>query len=348
MVDRTCYPRGVSKAFTKDEAWEEPIIPPRAPVPAGIPNYVTPRGLRLLRAELAGLEAERHRLDADRSDEAEYRRRLAILTGRTSELAARLASAALVDPRRQPRDLVRFGASVTLRTVSGERAGEERRLEIVGIDEADAAHGRVAFTAPIARAILGRAVGDTAALDTPRGRDLLEVVSIDYAAARVAVACVRSRDLALAVLVAVIWGFGFIATRIGLDSFSPPQLTALRFLIAGVPAAFVPRPPIAWSVLAAIGLTLFAGQFLFQFFGIASGMPPGLASVIVQTQAFFTVLFAAVALGERPARRQVIGMAAALVGCAADRPDGRAEPDGAGPVSRTRVRGELGRSATCS
>ena len=69
-----------------------------------------------------------------------------------------------------------------LRTVGGERAGEERRLEIVGIDEADAAHGRVAFTAPIARAILGRGVEDTAALDSPRGRDLLQVVSIDYAA----------------------------------------------------------------------------------------------------------------------------------------------------------------------
>jgi transcription elongation factor GreB len=170
----------VSKAFTKDEAWEDPIIPSRAPVPAGVPNYVTPRGLGLLRAELAELEAERHRLEADRSDEVEYRRRLAILTGRTSELAARIASAALVDPRGQPRDQVRFGASVTLRTVSGERAGVERRLEIVGIDEADAAHGRVAFTAPIARAILGREVGETVALDTPRGRNLLEVVSIDY------------------------------------------------------------------------------------------------------------------------------------------------------------------------
>ena len=75
---------------------------------------------------------------------------------------------------------MRFGASVTLRTVGGERAGEERRLEIVGIDEADAAHGRMAFTAPIARAILGRGVGDSVALDTPRGKDRLEVVSIDY------------------------------------------------------------------------------------------------------------------------------------------------------------------------
>src|SRR6195256_992630 len=122
------------------------------------------------------------------------------------------------------------------------------------------------------------------------------------------------RDLALAVLVAVIWGVAFVATRIGLDDFSPPQLTALRFVIAALPVAFLARPPIPWSTLVTIGLTLFTGQFLFQFFGIASGMPPGLASVLVQTQAFFTVLFAAVALGERPARRQGVGMAGALGG----------------------------------
>jgi transcription elongation factor GreB len=172
----------VSKAFTKDDAWEEPIIPPRAPIPAGVQNYVTPRGLQLLRAELAALETERHRLEAERGDEVEYRRRLAILAGRTRHLNARLASAELVEPRRQPHDEVRFGARVTLRTVSGERAGEERRLEIVGIDEADAARGRMAFIAPIARAILGRAVGDSVALATPRGQDLLEVVAIDYPA----------------------------------------------------------------------------------------------------------------------------------------------------------------------
>ncbi len=170
----------MSKAFTKDEAWDEPIIPPRAPVPPGVVNYVTPRGLRLLLQELAGLEADRQGLEADRRDEAEYRRRLAIVTSRASELTARIASATLVDPRGQPRDRVRFGAVVMLRTLSGERAGEERRLEIVGIDEADVAHGRVTFVSPIARAILGCAVGDTAALSTPRGKELLEVVSIDY------------------------------------------------------------------------------------------------------------------------------------------------------------------------
>ena len=120
--------------------------------------------------------------------------------------------------------------------------------------------------------------------------------------------------LVLAVLVAIIWGFAFVATKIGLESFSPPQLTALRFLIAAVPAVFLPRPLLAWSAMVPIGLTLFAGQFLLQFFGIASGMPLGLASVIVQTQAFFTVLFAAAALRETPTRRQLVGMAAAFAG----------------------------------
>jgi transcription elongation factor GreB len=66
--------------------------------------------------------------------------------------------------------------------MSGEHADAERRLEIVGVDEADVAHGRIAFTAPMARAILGRGVGDTAALDSPRGKELLQVVSIDYPA----------------------------------------------------------------------------------------------------------------------------------------------------------------------
>jgi O-acetylserine/cysteine efflux transporter len=120
----------------------------------------------------------------------------------------------------------------------------------------------------------------------------------------------------LAVLVAVIWGIAFIATKLALESFSPPQLTALRFLIAAVPAVLVARPPITWLVLWAVGLTLFAGQFLFQFFGIANGMPPGLASIVVQTQALFTILFASLALGEKPTRRQLAGTAVAFVGLA--------------------------------
>jgi O-acetylserine/cysteine efflux transporter len=122
------------------------------------------------------------------------------------------------------------------------------------------------------------------------------------------------RDVALAVLVAAIWGFTFVTTRIALDEFSPPQLAALRFVIAASPIVVLPRPAVPWAVLIPIGLTLYTGQFLFQFFGIASGMPPGLASVVVQTQVFFTVLLAALALGERASPRQVAGLGLAGAG----------------------------------
>src|SRR5258708_4894921 len=81
--------------------------------------------------------------------------------------------------------------------------------------------------------------------------------------------------VALALLVTVIWGVAFVATRLALDDFSPPALTALRFLVAALPAALLPRPRVSWRALVLVGLTLYTGQFLFQFFGIAAGMPPG-------------------------------------------------------------------------
>ena len=171
----------MSKAFTKDDAPDAPpILRPRAPLPAGVPNHVTARGIGLLRAEQTALEAERARLAAGEDDDAERTRRLAVNASRLRELSARIATAHVVDPRVLPHDEVRFGATVTVRTVSGPRAGEARRLQIVGVDEADAAAGRVAFTAPIARAILGLQVGATALLRVAGGEEELEVVAIDY------------------------------------------------------------------------------------------------------------------------------------------------------------------------
>jgi O-acetylserine/cysteine efflux transporter len=126
----------------------------------------------------------------------------------------------------------------------------------------------------------------------------------------------KPSHILLATLVAVIWGLAYVATRIALDDFSPPQLTALRFLIACIPILFLPRPRIPWSMLVSIGLTMFAGQFLLQFFGIANGMPPGLASVVSQTQGMFTVLLAMIVLRERPTGRQLVGMIAGLFGLA--------------------------------
>ena len=124
----------------------------------------------------------------------------------------------------------------------------------------------------------------------------------------------KPADVFLAVMVAVIWGLAFVASRIALDELSPVLMTALRFSIASVPCLFVPRPKVAWPILVATSFTLFLGQFLAQAYGIARGVPVGLSSVIVQSQALFTIAFAVVAFGEWPTRMQAIGIAIAACG----------------------------------
>jgi transcription elongation factor GreB len=167
----------VSKAFKGEDASEAPIVvPPRAPLPSGTTNYVTPGGLAALRQESQQLVAERARVES--GDDADRPRSLAALGVRIAALEERLSTAEVVDPIGQPHDEVRFGATVT---VQGD-AGQPRRYRIVGVDEADAAHGRIAFVAPLARALLGKRVGDTAVVRTPRGDEELEVVEIAYEA----------------------------------------------------------------------------------------------------------------------------------------------------------------------
>ena len=74
----------------------------------------------------------------------------------------------------------------------------------------------------------------------------------------------KPADIFLAVLVAVIWGLGFVASRLALDELSPALMTTLRFAIAAVPCLFVRRPKVSWPLLIAISATLFLGQFLAQ------------------------------------------------------------------------------------
>src|ERR1700738_2537238 len=115
-------------------------------------------------------------------------------------------------------------------------------------------------------------------------------------------------DVSLAVMVAVIWGLAFVASRIALDEFSPALVTALRLSVAAVPCLFVRKPKISWPLLIAISGTLFLGQFLAQAYGIAHGVPVGLASVIVQSQALFTIAFAVIAFHEMPTPVQTLGI----------------------------------------
>src|SRR3954453_1031461 len=122
------------------------------------------------------------------------------------------------------------------------------------------------------------------------------------------------RDIFLATLVAVIWGLGFVASRLALDELPPTLMTTLRFAIAAVPCLFVPKPDVSWPLLIAISATLFLGQFLAQAYGIAHGVPVGLSSVIVQSQALFTIGLAAAIFRERPSPAQTIGIAISTIG----------------------------------
>lgn len=162
----------MSKAFTKnDDTGAPPFVPRRAPLPPGQPNYVTARGLALLRAELVSLRAEQARrgTSADGAPDTTLLERLA-------ELEERLAASELVTPPHPPPAEVRFGAVVTVRT----EAGTERTFSIVGVDEADADSGRIAFVAPLARALLGKRPGDVATVRAPHGEEELELVRVWY------------------------------------------------------------------------------------------------------------------------------------------------------------------------
>lgn len=171
----------MSRGFVKNDRPDEPIVVPgRAPLPLDTVNYVTPRGIALLKSELAELQAEHSRVQLDNNDAINRARQLAAVGERIANLIERLGCAQVVDPHNQPHDAVRFGATVTVQTLTGNHTGDERRFTIVGVDEADVAEGRVAFTAPIARAILGRHVGETALLRTAQGEEELEIAAINY------------------------------------------------------------------------------------------------------------------------------------------------------------------------
>ena len=176
----------MSRGFVKeDDAQTPPLIPPRAALPPGTPNYVTPHGLELLRAELAKLEAERAQAEANRDNDTDRTHQLSFYNGRLALLLERIGSAKVVDPAAQPAKEVRFGATVTLRTVRGaavSKAGLERRLTIVGVDEADVTAGKVAFVAPIARAVQGAKLGQQVTLKLGPQEEVVEIVGLSYGA----------------------------------------------------------------------------------------------------------------------------------------------------------------------
>lgn len=125
------------------------------------------------------------------------------------------------------------------------------------------------------------------------------------------------RHVAAAVAVAVVWGVNFVVIHEGLATTPPLLLAALRFvLVAALCAPFVRRPDLPAGRLVALGLLLYVGQFGLLFTAMDRGLSPGLAGVVMQSQAVFTVLGAMAVLGERPGRDRLAGVAVAVAGLA--------------------------------
>lgn len=179
----------MNKAFTKetDDEFEEGIAPGPA-VPSG-KNYMTPGGhFRMMRELKHLVETDRPEVvrtvswaagNGDRSENGDYiygKRRLREIYWRIRYLMKRLESAEVVDPGKQDREHVYFGATVEY----ADGQGREHTVSIVGVDEADHAKGRVSWISPIAKALLKAREGDTVRLQTPAGIENLDVLSISY------------------------------------------------------------------------------------------------------------------------------------------------------------------------
>lgn len=183
----------MSKAFTRENDADDDDDDGTAgmpPLPAGSKNYITPRGYARLRDELLELmDVERPKVveavhwaakNGDRSENGDYlygKKRLREIDRRIRFLTKRLEVAEVTDPSiHHGRDQIFFGATVHY----ADETGEERVLTIMGIDEADSAHGQVSWISPIARALLKSREGDVVKLATPGGMHELEVLSVSY------------------------------------------------------------------------------------------------------------------------------------------------------------------------
>ncbi len=150
---------------------------------------MTPRGAQLMREELSRLKEERPKISreigiarehGDLSENAEYhaaKERQGMVEARIKDLEDKLARAEIIDPGKLSGDKVRFGATVSLLNLDTD---EEVRYQIVGADEADIDQGRISISAPLARALIGKSVGDEVQVQLPAGVRHYEVSAVDY------------------------------------------------------------------------------------------------------------------------------------------------------------------------
>lgn len=164
----------MSRGFVKEDDQEEiPIVPPRADLPEGVINYVTQIGMDELLEEKQSLIDEKENLEVTNESD----RRIAVnhINAKLQLLLNRINTAKIIDIDQQPKDEVRFGARLTLSIGNNPKL---QHYQIVGVDEANIAKGKISFISPLAKALISKKVGEKAVLKIGNEERLFEIVDI--------------------------------------------------------------------------------------------------------------------------------------------------------------------------
>ena len=166
----------MSRGFVKEDDQEEiPIIPERAYLPEGVPNFVTRIGMDQLLAEKQMLTDEKDNLS--NASENEKRIALNFINAKLQLLNNRIAEARIVNLKEQPQNEIRFGASVTLKS---EASDNIQNFQIVGVDEADISKGKISFISPVAKSLINKKTGDKVILKRAKEDIVYEILDITY------------------------------------------------------------------------------------------------------------------------------------------------------------------------
>ena len=164
----------MSRGFVKEDDQEEvPLVPPRADLPAGTENFVTQNGMDALLEEKEDLLRQQEILDL--SHEKEYRISFNHINAKLQLLNERITSAKIIDQKKLPEDEIHFGVTVTFKNIE---TNINQTFQLVGVDEANISKGKLAFTTPLAKALLHKKVGEKAILKLGEKENIFEIVKI--------------------------------------------------------------------------------------------------------------------------------------------------------------------------
>jgi transcription elongation factor GreB len=166
----------MSRGFVKEDDQEDvPMVPPRAHLPVGVTNYVTQAGMDELLAEQQALMEEKENLDIVSENE----RRIAVnnIAAKLKLLNNRITEARIINLEDQPKDEIRFGATVTLKI---EGTYDMQTFQVVGVDEANISMGKISFLSPLALVLTNKKVGDKVVLKRPKGDRVFIIMNIAY------------------------------------------------------------------------------------------------------------------------------------------------------------------------